>query len=445
MNTHASCAALCVFLFVAGIVSGQQRILRQDGFLDESNDRAVIELEIPEPGFVEIEAVSLDFHPRLEVERPDGEIFSGSYDYRMAWAAFYAPESAIYRVMLSSEAGITTGDGKYLLAVDHAGTRAPLTDDSVVFSALLADADRYGGYSFVDWYAYDMPPTGRAYLSLSSAEFDTVLVAFHADGRKRYNDDIRETTDSALRLSGDPGELVLVGVMSYDRDAVGRYELSATPIDLPEGLDEYAPGMMLELDRAYLFELVGSEHSFEVVLDQHQMVLISMTSDDLIGMFDVTTPQGERWFDTGIDLGAGATLHFVPPESGTYGIIARSYDYHDPTEGVYTLTVTHGGSARQVMSDSCVLDADPVWLRIPAEPNGTLVIDVMSDVFDTVIDLYDPNGELLTSDDDGGEGTNSRIVFTVGSGGAHMLKVYGYSSDDRGPFTVEVRQYGDTL
>jgi hypothetical protein len=441
MKTHASRALLCAFLLVAGVVTAQQRILWHDGMLDAASGRAVIELKIPRAGFVEIEAVSLDFQPRIEIERPNGGILRGDSDHRTTRIALYAAEPATYRVVLSSEAGITAGDGRYLLAVEHAGPRADLTDDSIVRGVLQSDASRYARHSFVDWYTYRIPSTGRAMLSLGSSEFDTVLVAFHADGRERYNDDFGEGTDSALRLSGDPGEMILVGATSFSADTVGRYELSAASIHPPEGLAVYTPGMQLELDRSYHLELVGDAHRFEVFLDRNRMVLISMSSDELIGMIEVETPRGDWLYDAGVGYETGAIMHLVAAEEGIYEIVVRSHDYYDQGEGVYALTVVSGG--RRVMSDSGVLDVDPVWLPVPAEANGTLVIDVLSDAFDTVIDLHGPDGELLRSDDDGGEGTNSRIVVSIPRGGEYMLKVYGYSTDDRGPFTVEVSRYDD--
>lgn len=42
-----------------------------------------------------------------------------------------------------------------------------------------------------------------------------------------------------------------------------------------------------------------------------------------------------------------------------------------------------------------------------------VTIDMVSDYFDTVVFLVDPTPAIATFDDDGGFGTNSRIVFTL--------------------------------
>jgi hypothetical protein len=55
---------------------------------------------------------------------------------------------------------------------------------------------------------------------------------------------------------------------------------------------------------------------------------------------------------------------------------------------------------------------------------------------DTVLELYDANGALITSDDDGGSGLASRIVHTTTGGTTLYLKVRHYSSTATGSYTI---------
>jgi tyrosinase len=55
---------------------------------------------------------------------------------------------------------------------------------------------------------------------------------------------------------------------------------------------------------------------------------------------------------------------------------------------------------------------------------------------DTLIELYDTNGTLLVSDDDGGAGLASRASYTFTRGSPIWCKVRHYSSSGTGSYTI---------
>lgn len=75
------------------------------------------------------------------------------------------------------------------------------------------------------------------------------------------------------------------------------------------------------------------------------------------------------------------------------------------------------------------------------EEGKTYQIDMMSMAFDTYLFLEDPNGTLITEDDDGGEGLNSRITIKANKTGKHrIITTYFGDGGNLGEFTLQVRQ-----
>ncbi len=64
------------------------------------------------------------------------------------------------------------------------------------------------------------------------------------------------------------------------------------------------------------------------------------------------------------------------------------------------------------------------------------IFDLESKDFDTVIFLKSPRGRFVAFDDDGGEGLNSRLVFTPATSGTYQLEVTSYGGKGKGDFTL---------
>ncbi len=68
-------------------------------------------------------------------------------------------------------------------------------------------------------------------------------------------------------------------------------------------------------------------------------------------------------------------------------------------------------------------------------------IDMMAR-FDTWLRLEDPDGKELIEDDDSGDGTNSRIVFTCSKDGAYKIVCTAFNQQGVGPYTLTVKTAG---
>ncbi|RLE33517.1 MAG: hypothetical protein DRJ61_07090, partial [Acidobacteria bacterium] len=83
----------------------------------------------------------------------------------------------------------------------------------------------------------------------------------------------------------------------------------------------------------------------------------------------------------------------------------------------------------------CTGDLDYYWLTAPN--SGSFTFETTGSI-DTELRLYDSNGDSIATDDDGGAGSNARIVYTLTSGQKYSVAVNEYNNDDTGDYTLVV-------
>lgn len=67
-----------------------------------------------------------------------------------------------------------------------------------------------------------------------------------------------------------------------------------------------------------------------------------------------------------------------------------------------------------------------------------VVINMESDDFDSYLEVLRTDGTVLASNDDGGSGTNARLVFQAPAAGDYRIRARGYDDDDSGAFELWV-------
>ena len=68
-------------------------------------------------------------------------------------------------------------------------------------------------------------------------------------------------------------------------------------------------------------------------------------------------------------------------------------------------------------------------------------VDLESEEFDTFIDLY--NGTTwVAQDDDGGDGLDSRLVYTLPESGSYTICARSRYANRTGPYTLTLRSLG---
>jgi tetratricopeptide (TPR) repeat protein len=68
----------------------------------------------------------------------------------------------------------------------------------------------------------------------------------------------------------------------------------------------------------------------------------------------------------------------------------------------------------------------------------TYRIDLMSKEFDTYLRLVDPSGAQVAADDDGGEGTNARIIYRAAQAGEHQIIATSFEAGATGKYTLTI-------
>ncbi|MEM9954315.1 MAG: hypothetical protein AAF846_22080 [Chloroflexota bacterium] len=82
-------------------------------------------------------------------------------------------------------------------------------------------------------------------------------------------------------------------------------------------------------------------------------------------------------------------------------------------------------------------DGDTVEYEIELEEGQVIVIDLESDDFDTLVRVLDEDGDELASDDDGGDGFNSRLEFEAEDSATYTIVVDAFNEPD-GDFELTV-------
>ena len=165
---------------------------------------------------------------------------------------------------------------------------------------------------------------------------------------------------------------------------------------------------------------------------------------------------------------ADSRVVFTPTADGAYYLVASGYGGADDT-GTYTLSVTEletrteegdtdfaasidtlgmvevDGSATGEIKN--IADVD--WFRVVLEAGKTYVFDLegtetnAGTLPNPYLALLDSMGQTtLSTDDDGGDGANSRLEYTATANGIHYLEAWTseFAESDKGTYTLSVRE-----
>ncbi len=76
---------------------------------------------------------------------------------------------------------------------------------------------------------------------------------------------------------------------------------------------------------------------------------------------------------------------------------------------------------------------------ITLESGDYLVVDLVSDEFDTIITILGPDGSTFGENDDGPDGTTNSMLFArITEGGQYILRVTPYAGQGAGEFNLKV-------
>ena len=324
------------------------------------------------------------------------------------WFAVTLKKGATYRIELEGSATAAgTLTRPYLSGIHDAnGTFLPGTMD-----------DGLGSYSRLTFTA---PEAGIYYLSAAGV----------GDRQGTYGLSVRQVDDySASALTG--------GTVAVGGRATGE-------IETPGDRDWFA--MTLEGGKSYRIDLDGAPTGGGTL-----GVPVLRGIHDAAGDFIAGTTPG-----AGTEGDRNSRVYFTAPEGGLYHVSTSGYAAED---GTYTLSLTEeqddlsdtvntagavgvGGTATGAID----FPGDRDWFKVELEADKSYRFDLAGTGTDALIDPYlrgihDASGDLIadTTDDNGGEGFNSRVTFTPAAAGVYYVAAGG-NWPGTGAYTLSVAE-----
>jgi hypothetical protein len=311
--------------------------------------------------------------------------------------------------------------------------------------------------------------------TLRSADFDAFLtVARSVSGITDAiaTDDDRgggeKNTDARVRFTApDDGSYLLVA-QSLAEDGVGAYTLtlaaapaSVTSTPRPIAVGQTVSGSLAETD-AVLEDDDTFYDTFLLNGRRGQRVQIEMKADSLDAFLSVGKMQGTEFNSIRTDddggEGTNAKMTITLPDDGQY--VIRANEVGTKT-GAYTLSVTErqpgpssatphpiepGHEVTGTLSDEDPSGEDnsfyDYW-TYQGHAGERLRITMTSDAFDTFVSIGTVDGASyneLAGNDDGTDGTNSLLEFTLPNDGVYVIRAKALSGESEGEYKLKVEK-----
>jgi hypothetical protein len=407
-----------------------------------------IEVRSGEVYLVLVESEQIDTY--LILRFPDGtEISNDDYSGTDAGVLFAA--TADGAVQLGATSFMSEALGEYRVRVSRMKQPEPIEIGEIVHGALQDDAgpEHTGAlYRLTGW------PGATVRITLESDEFDTVLRIRDSLGYAEENDDASELgTNSRLLYTFETDTFLDIVVAGF-YGAVGSYRLLVEEHSEPD-YSELVDGHELSPGET-VFGLLGHgsgeyrsgiAQRFTCSVETGEEILVDLASSAFDPFLTLVTPSGREFTDDDGGDGVNSRLSVSAPESGTYQIFASSYD--GTGTGAYEITLSLAPPMNSLLtidgylSPGAPRSPDGYLFRnyqFDAESGDRIVIDLVSDEFDTYLELHNPDGVVIAENDDHQGSSNSRLDVTIPVSGRYSVVVRGFLTDPGGNFHLTVRQ-----
>ena len=388
---------------------------------------------------------------------------------------FVAPETATYYVAAGAVRSFT-GTYKLSLSVDEVADdfrHDTATTGTVAVGESVAGDIQFAGDH--DWFAVELEagktyridlegsPTGEGTLS------DPYLRGIHdANGdliANTIDDDSGDGANSRVMFVAPDTATYYIVAGSYDRylgASTGTYKLSVE--EIPDDFrDDTATTGTVAVGESVAgdIQFAGDRDWFAVELEAGKTYRIDLEgsptgegtlSDPYLGgIHDANGDRIANTIDDDSGDGANSRVTFVAPETATYYVAASGY-WETPT-GTYKLSVSAvdelAGELRDdtattgtvAVGESVTGDiqfaGDRDWFAVELEAGKAYRIDLegshtgegtLRDPY--LRGIHDANGDIIahTTNDDGGDGFNSRVTFVAPETATYYVAAGGYTS-----------------
>ena len=281
------------------------------------------------------------------------------------------------------------------------------------------------------WFSIRPSQTGVVTVE-TSGETDTFLEAYDpAMVMIDSNDDGGEDYNAKLEIFAEAGKTYLFKLTCYDEDEGGPYQIRASFDNIRElYLGNWVPGNLS----------LNENHWFSIRTTGTGIVIVETSgdTDTYLKVFGVTGSAIAEDDDSGD--GYNARLEFFAEAGRMYRIKLSDFDKEGgpyriragfenlPPETERNTALSRAipirlGEAVQVLLRS---PSESRWYRYDISRANTLFVIQTRGNLDTVLGLYNAQGDLIEEDDDSGDGANALISRNL----------------DPGTVYVEVKEYG---
>jgi hypothetical protein len=189
-----------------------------------------------------------------------------------------------------------------------------------------------------------------------------------------------------------------------------------------------------------------------------QSIRVDMTSTDLDTYLLLRDPSGATVAeDDDGGEGTNSRLFFTLTATGTWTILANNYDSGDT--GNYNIAIACGTGGQQptcsiapgtiscgatrtgaLATNDCPLGDGSYYdeYRFAGTAGQSITINMNSTVFDTYVILVDPTGNVVDSNDDGPDNTDSRLTYTLPTTGQWRILANSYSANTTGAYSLSL-------
>ena len=424
-----------------------------EGELEYAGDRDFFTFEATEGEYYELDVTPGTLQdPLVEIFDADGNWLTRQAGYdNTIW---YAPSTGSHYVQVT---GFDTGTYTFTITVsditdDHPNSTANAT--AVEIGTATQGELEYGGDA--DLFAFQATE-GKIYdmeVTLGTLQ-DSVLELQDAGGDwLAGNDDYGDLTASRLIWNAPSSGTYYVQVTGFDI-STGTYTLTITVSDITDDhANSAANATAAEIGTAVEGEMEyegdGDYFTFEATAGEFYELAVTLGTlqDSVLDLYDTDS----TWLAGNDDYGdlTASRLIWNAPSSGTYYVQVTGFD---TGTGTYTLTVT----VSDIVDDhpNSVDNATTVELGVGAE--GELEYESDSDFFafeatagefydldvtlgtleDSVLDLFDGDGNWLDGNDDYGDSTASRLIWLAPTTATYYVQVTSFGTGT-GTYTLTV-------
>jgi hypothetical protein len=367
---------------------------------------------------------------------------------------YVLPSDGSYRIVAMAFAGASVGE--YTIELTTGTASAPSDPETPSAPSeggnLSFDEPATGSISAAQSITYSFSASAGQTLRIAvDARPDTLIDLYNADGVLLFSDDdAGPGLNPYLRswIVPTDGDYTLT-LTALPNEAEGEFSLVVNVLEVLESPIVYGDTIEASLALTQL-----QRYTFEGVLGEVIRAQVTGSFDNYLQLFGPDGLLVAEDDDSAGGVQAGLS-GVVLPSDGTYTLEVTGFS--PPDVGDYSLSLSLEGQETLTSTEtpSTLAYGDTIEATLNAESSASFTfIGAIDDVisisveaaFDGRLELYDPTGELVASDDDNGVGLNPLIQdFALTSAGQYQIQLSGFGVADSASFTLTLTNNPDAL